>query len=301
MLICNVEYLIRGSSCTKFMRCGYNLNSLYLVFILNSLTPTPDDRIAAMESSRVLSSPARRLEGKVAIVTGGASGIGESTARLFADEKGQEVCREIVGDGGVASYIHCDVSAEADVQATVEIALRSHGRLDIMFNNAGTIVEYRPLIDIDRSDFEKVIINTASSASVMAAMTVSPYTASKHAVVGLTRDAAVELGRCGVRVNCVSPHLLASPLACRALGMDTRAVEDAVEKSSVLSAAVLKAQDIAEAVLYLASDESRYVNGHNLVVDGGYTTTNPSLGHTSLPHPDLIRLPLPFNLPNPSV
>ncbi|CAA6660634.1 unnamed protein product [Spirodela intermedia] len=244
------------------------------------------------------------LEGKVAIITGGASGIGESTARLFArhgakvvvadiqDENGQEVCREIVGDGGVASYVHCDT------------ALRSHGRLDIMFNNAGTIVEYRPLLDIDRSDFEKVfsvnvigvflgvkhagramasagrgsIINTASGASVMAAMTVSPYTASKHAVVGLTRDAAVELGRCGVRVNCVSPHLLASPLACRALGMDTRAMEDAVEKSSVLSAAALKAQDIAEAVLYLASDESRYVNGHNLVVDGGYTTTNPSLG-----------------------
>ncbi|CAA7396984.1 unnamed protein product [Spirodela intermedia] len=269
-----------------------------------------------MESSPVLSSPARRLEGKVAIVTGGASGIGESTARLFArhgakvivadiqDEKGQEVCREIVGDGGVASYIHCDVSAEADVQATVEIALRSHRQLDILFNNAGVIVKDQPLLEVDRSDFEKVmvvnvigvflgikhagramatagggsIINTASVASVMAGMTASPYTASKHAVVGLTRDAAVELGRYGVRVNCVSPHLLASPSVCREVGMDARVVEDAVEKASVLRAAALKAQDIAEAVLYLASDESRYVNGHNLVVDGGYTTTNPSLG-----------------------
>ncbi|CAA7396986.1 unnamed protein product [Spirodela intermedia] len=269
-----------------------------------------------MNSSAVLSSLARRLEGKVAIVTGGASGIGESTARLFArqgakviiadiqDEMGQEVCREIVGDGGMASYVHCDVSSEADVQAAVETSLRSHARLDVMFNNAGTVGEYRSHLDFDRSDFEKVfavnvigvflgikhagramastgrgsIINTASIASVMGAMATIPYTASKHAVVGLTRDAAVELGHYGVRVNCVSPHLLASPLACRALGMDTRAMEDAAEKSSVLSAAALKAQDIAEAVLYLASDESRYVNGHNLVVDGGYTTTNPSLG-----------------------
>ncbi|CAA6660628.1 unnamed protein product [Spirodela intermedia] len=265
-----------------------------------------------MESSPVLSSPARRLEGKVAIVTGGASGIGESTARLFArhgakviiadiqDEMGQEVCREIVGDGGMASYVHCDVSSEADVQAAVETNLRSHGRLDVMFNNADTAEEYRPHLGFDRSGFEKVfavnvigvflgikhagramastglgsIINTASTVSVMT-MGVLPTGPRRG---GLTRDAAVELGRCGVRVNCVSPHLLASPLACRALGMDTRAMEDAVEKSSVLSAAALKAQDIAEAVLYLASDESRYVNGHNLVVDGGYTTTNPSLG-----------------------
>ncbi|CAA7396990.1 unnamed protein product [Spirodela intermedia] len=220
-----------------------------------------------MKSSAALSSLARRLEGKVAIITGGANGIGESTARLFArhgakvvvtdiqDEKGQEVCRETVGDGGVASYIHCDVSSEADVQGAVETNLRSHGRLDVMFNNAGKVVEYRPHLDFDS------IINTASGASVMAALPVLPYTASKHAAVGLTRDAAVELGRYGVRVNCVSPHILASPLACRALGMDTRAVEDAVEKSSVLRAAALKAQDIAEAIL---------------VVDGGYTTTNPS-------------------------
>ncbi|CAA7396988.1 unnamed protein product [Spirodela intermedia] len=256
------------------------------------------------------------LEGKVAIVTGGASGIGESTARLFArhgakviiadiqDEMGQEVCREIVGDGGVASYVHCDVSSEADVQAAVETNVRSHGRLDVMFNNAGTAGEYRSHLGFDRSDFEKVfavnvigvflgikhagramastgrgsIINTASTVSVMAMRGLSPYGSSKHAVVGLTRDAAVELGHYGVRVNCVSPHLLASSMSRGSFGLDTRAVEEVTEKISVLRAAALKAQDIAEAVLYLASDESRYVNGHNLVVDGGYTTTNPSLG-----------------------
>ncbi|XP_078434370.1 borneol dehydrogenase, mitochondrial-like [Wolffia australiana] len=271
--------------------------------------------------SHLLFSMGRRLEGKVAIVTGGASGIGESTAKLFArhgakvviadvqNDKGLQVCSEILSGGGTSSYINCDVTKEDDVKTTVETALRSHGRLDIMFNNAGTIIYYKPITDIDRSDVERVlsvnvigvflgikhagramaaagvgsIINTASGASVMAGLTVSPYTASKHAVVGFTKDAAVELGRRGVRVNCVSPHLLATPLSCRMLYLDRERMEAAVEKSSVLKSPPLKSEDIAEAVLYLASDESRYVNGQNLVVDGGYSISNPALGESLYP------------------
>ena len=251
----------------------------------------------------------------MAVITGGANGIGASTARLFArhgakvivadieNDKGQELCRDILEDGGTASYIRCDVSREADVKAAVDTALKSHGRLDIMLNNAGIVTDYHPFVDVERSVFERVmavnvigvflglkhagramasagsgsIVNTASCASVMAAMSVPQYTASKHAVVGLTRDAAVQLGRSGVRVNCVSPLVVASPMAVRALGLENEAIEAAAVKSSVLKAAPLKTEDVAETMLFLASDESRYINGHNLVVDGGYTTTNPSL------------------------
>ncbi|XP_078434231.1 borneol dehydrogenase, mitochondrial-like [Wolffia australiana] len=269
-----------------------------------------------MTISPVLSSLARRLEGKVALITGGASGIGESTAKLFArhgakvvvadiqNEKGQQVCREIVDQGGAASFIRCDVTVEDDVQAAVETAVKSNSRLDIMFNNAGIIIPSKPITEIGKSDAERQlavnvigvlmgikhagramaatgsgsIINTASVASISGGITVSPYTASKHAVVGLTKDAAVDLGRHGVRVNCISPYLLPTPLACNGLGITAETVDVAVKKSSVLKVSPLKAEDIAHAALYLASDESRYVNGHNLVVDGGYTITNPSMG-----------------------
>ena len=195
------------------------------------------------------------------------------------NDKGWQVCNYISANGGIASYIRCDISNKANVQAAVETAVKSHGWLNVMVNNAGTITRYRPFPDIETCDVQKVlavnvmgvflgikhatramisadrgnIINTTSGASVMAGMTVAHYTTSKHAVVGLTKDAAVDLGRRGVRVNCVSPHLVASLLTLWALGMDA------------------KPEDIAKAVLFLASEECRYVNGRNLVVDEGYT------------------------------
>ncbi|MQM08098.1 hypothetical protein Taro_040963 [Colocasia esculenta] len=261
-----------------------------------------------MGSSPVLSVIARRLEGKVALITGGASGIGERTARVFCehgakaviadvqDDRGQAICKDI--GSSAASFVHCDVTSEADVERAVGTAVNAHGRLDVMFNNAGVAVGYNPVFATEKPDFERVlsvnvigpflgtkhaaramiparrgsIVNAASVASLCS------YTASKHAVVGLTRNAAVELGQFGVRVNCVSPHALATPLASGAFKMDDGDLEDAVARNAVLAGATLKPQDIAEAVLFLASDEAKYMNGHNLVVDGGFTIINPSLG-----------------------
>ncbi|KAF7824529.1 secoisolariciresinol dehydrogenase-like [Senna tora] len=116
------------------------------------------------------------------------------------------------------------------------------------------------------------IISTASVCGCVGGVASHAYTASKHAVVGLTRNTAVELGAYGIRVNCVSPYLVATPLAKNFFRLDDDGVHGVY---SNLKGATLEPQDVAEAALYLASDESKYVSGHNLMVDGGFTITNP--------------------------
>ncbi|RWR82295.1 Short-chain dehydrogenase/reductase SDR [Cinnamomum micranthum f. kanehirae] len=267
-----------------------------------------------MGSSFVLSLVSRRLEGKVALITGGASGIGSCTAKLFSqhgakvviadlnEEMGQAVCKELGPQ--VASFIHCDVTKEDHVQNAVDATASKHGKLDIMFNNAGITDAFKPsIVESDKSDFERVlstnvigvflgtkhaarvmmptrcgsIINTSSVASRMGGLAPHAYTSSKHAVVGLTRNAAIELGQFGIRVNCVAPYLVPTPLACSTFKMGKEEIAKRASVGSILKGVLLEAQDIAQAVLYLGSDESRYVNGHNLMVDGGYTLTNPTL------------------------
>ncbi|XP_008798880.1 secoisolariciresinol dehydrogenase-like [Phoenix dactylifera] len=252
----------------------------------------------------------KRLEGKVAVITGGASGIGECTARLFSqhgakvvvadiqDERGRSVC-DTIG----ATFVHCDVTKESDVQKAIDTAVTGHGKLDIMFNNAGIIDAGKPITDTALSDFHKVIdvivtgaflgtkhaarvmvpagrgsiISTASVASVIGGVGTHAYTAAKHAVAGLTRSAAVELGRFGVRVNCVSPYAVATRLAVEFARIDEKVFEEAMSKFATLQGTLLKPEDVAMAVLYLASDESKYVSGHNLMVDGGYSIVNRAL------------------------
>ncbi|KAI3836980.1 hypothetical protein MKW98_005313 [Papaver atlanticum] len=257
----------------------------------------------------------KRLHGKVAIITGGASGIGESTARLFVrygakvviadiqDDLGQSVREDVDPTGQTISYIHCDVTQEADLQNLIDSTIEKHGKIDIMYNNAGIPGAFgRSIVDTSFEEFKKVIdvnllgsflgakhaarvmipakkgciLFTSSVASVIAGETPNAYTTSKHAIVGLTKNLCVELGQYGIRVNCISPFALATPLLTDAVNMEASTLEAAIYESAVLKGTFITTEDIAEAAVYLSSDESKYVNGLNLVVDGGYTTTNPT-------------------------
>ncbi|KAI7750716.1 hypothetical protein M8C21_013018 [Ambrosia artemisiifolia] len=192
----------------------------------------------------------RRLEGKIAIVTGGAGGIGAATVRLFTNHGAKVVIADINDESGLslatslfplATYVHCNVSSEAEVQTLVDSTMSRYGRVDILFNNAGVLgsqSKHKSIVDLSVDEFDKVmsvnvrgvalgmkhaarvmipnktgcIISTASVASVMGGMGPHAYTASKHAIVGLTKNAACELGKHGIRVNCISPFGVATPM-----------------------------------------------------------------------------------------
>ncbi|CAL4927987.1 unnamed protein product [Urochloa decumbens] len=268
------------------------------------------------------SSSAKRLEGKVALVTGGAAGIGEAIVRLFRehgakvciadiqDDAGQQLRDALGGGDDDVMFVHCDVTVEDDVSAAVDAAAARFGALDIMVNNAGiTGSKVTDIRNVDFAEARKVfdvnvhgvflgmkhaaramiprgrgsIVSLASVASVLGGMGPHAYAASKHAVAGLTKSAAAELGRHGVRVNCVSPYAVPTALAMPHLPKGARA-DDAVRDFLAFAGGVanlkgvdLMPRDVAEAVLYLASDEAKYVSALNLVVDGGFTSVNHAM------------------------
>ncbi|KAF5763927.1 putative secoisolariciresinol dehydrogenase [Helianthus annuus] len=267
-----------------------------------------------------MAATSKRLEGKVALITGAASGIGECSAKLFAkhgakiviadiqDQLGKAVCEAIGFSNSI--YVHCDVANEEDVKNTVDIAVATFGKLDIMFNNAGIVDSYKArIIDNEKTDFERVlsvnvtgvflgmkhaarvmvparagsIISTASNASNIGGVATHAYTCAKHAVTGLTKNLAVELGQFGIRVNCLSPYAVATPIATNFLEMDSEAVENKANLLANLKGVTLKADDIAKAALFLVSDEAKYISGQNLFIDGGFGIVNPSFSMFQYP------------------
>lgn len=247
------------------------------------------------------------FSGKVVLVTGGAAGIGEATARAFAAEgarvvvsdvaeaAGSAVVADIRKAGGEATFVACDVSQAAEVKALIQGIMDSYGRLDCAFNNAGIDIEDSKLADGSEDDFDRLmdvnvkgvwlcmkheiaamvgqgggaIVNTASVAGLGAAPKMAVYSASKHAVIGLTRSAAVEYARRGIRVNAVCPAVIDTDMFRRAAEADPRKRENAMAMHPV--GRLGRAEEIAAAVLYLCSDGAAFSTGVALPLDGGYT------------------------------
>jgi NAD(P)-dependent dehydrogenase (short-subunit alcohol dehydrogenase family) len=254
------------------------------------------------------------LEGKVAVITGGTSGIGSRTAEVFVSngakvviagrrqERGEKLTRKL---GDAASFIRTDVAVEADVKAMIDHAVDRFGRLDCLMNNAGRGSQYAAIAAVDLEQFDAVIavhlravlagmkyaarvmaaqgtgsiINVASVNGIRAGLGGYYYSAAKAASIHLTRCAAVELGEKGIRVNSLSPGMIATGAFSKYMGMQSDEADDHPEYAEAAIDSVAKrwqplqyvgrTDDIAQAALFLASDASRFVTGQNLVVDGG--------------------------------
>ncbi|MEM0488054.1 MAG: glucose 1-dehydrogenase [Candidatus Bathyarchaeia archaeon] len=248
------------------------------------------------------------LEGKVVLITGGASGLGRATAILAAKEGakvaivdldeqgGQEVTSEIRISGGEAIFLKADVTVEQDVISAINGVIHNYGRLDGAHNNVGIEQFPRPLTELSEEEWDKVInvnlksvflcmkheikqfikqnsggsiVNTSSIAGIVGAPMIGSYVASKHGIVGLTKAAAAEFGRNGIRINCVCPA------GMRGTAMFKRVEQfDPLLPQKVREAVPMgrdaEPSEVAEAVVWLLSDKASYINGHALSVDGGY-------------------------------
>lgn len=248
-----------------------------------------------------------RFQDKVAIVTGAASGMGACTAELFAregakvvltdvvEEDGRAVAQRIADSGGEARFQRHDVSSDDDWQAIVAAAIDGYGRIDILVNNAGlsgsdpdilstevwdrmmnvnakgTFLGLKHVVPVMQSGGGGAIVNI-SSISALRPRGLTMYTTTKGAVIALTQAMAVDHGRDGIRVNCIAPGPVYTPMVY-AGGMSDKAREARKQASA------LKVEgtgwDIGNAVVFLVSDQARYITGHTLVVDGGVTLLSP--------------------------
>ncbi|WP_395154049.1 glucose 1-dehydrogenase [Ilumatobacter sp.] len=250
-----------------------------------------------------------RLDGKVAVITGAASGIGAGTARMFVKEGAKVILADMQTDagmalanelGGAARFAQCNVMIEDEVAAAVDLAVSEFGSLDVMFNNAGIVGSVGRISETSVEAWDNtvaillrgvflgvkhaarvmltqnsgVIINTSSTAGILGGLGPHAYTAAKHGVIGLTKSVANELAPNGIRVNAISPGNTVTAMTATVTSGDPDAIDDATQKiaaGSPLGYAGVP-DDIAAAALYLASDDARYVSGHTLVVDAGQTT-----------------------------
>jgi NAD(P)-dependent dehydrogenase (short-subunit alcohol dehydrogenase family) len=253
------------------------------------------------------------LQNKVALVTGGTSGIGRATAITYAQQQakvvvvgrrideGEETVRLIKEAGGEAIFVQADVTKEADVEAMVDKAVSVFGRLDIAFNNAGTVGENPSLIEQTEAEYDHImnvnvkgvwlsmkyeiaqmlkqgsgsfasggtmcIVNTASANGVIALPGVPLYTASKHAVVGLTKAAALQYAKAGIRINVVAPAAIETDMFEAATGGQDEAKAYITGLHPI--GRIGTPLEVANAVLFLSSDLASFVTGETLMVDGG--------------------------------
>lgn len=251
------------------------------------------------------------VNGTTAIVTGGASGLGEATCRLMVaegarvvvadiqDAKGEAVAADI---GDAAVYRHVDVTSEDDIRSVVDETIERWGRLDCMFNNAGIVGSVGPIDEMPLDEWQfsmdvllksvflgskhaarvmkpqgfGVILATSSVAGVQGGLGPHAYNMAKTAIVGFTKNLAAELGPYGVRANAIAPGKHNTPMNADVLFGDPDALDRSLEyfstKATPLKGRAGLADDIAEAATWLMSDRAGFVSGHTLVVDGGFTT-----------------------------
>jgi glucose 1-dehydrogenase len=250
------------------------------------------------------------LKGKSAVVTGAAMGMGEATARLFAQagaevlvadldtEKGEAVVRAITEAGGVAVFQKVNVTIAADVKAMVAAAVEQFGKLDVAVNNAAVTPDNTPIAEMVEAEFDKVIavnlkgvalclkyeiaqmlrqgnggsvVNIGSTSSLRPQPNNSAYVAAKHGVVGLTKTAALENSPLGIRVNTVAPGAIDTPMLRGSMEQLELSEEEVAGFLSLLNR-VGQPEEVAQASLWLASDLSSYVTGTTVAVDAGYTS-----------------------------
>jgi len=251
-----------------------------------------------------------RMEGRVALITGGASGIGEATVRLFAAEGARVVVADVQDDRGQklaedlgdnALYAHTDVREEAQVEASINRAVAHYGQLDCVFANAGIVGTVGPIEQTPAEEWDFTIavnlrgvflcmkhaarvmkeqkagniLCTSSIAALQGGLGPHAYTATKAALIGLTHNIAAELAPFGVRANCIVPGNMATEMIAGLLFQDPNAVgqiRESLAAGSPLPGRAGLPEDIARAALYLGSDDAGYVTGHVLVVDAGFTS-----------------------------
>jgi len=246
------------------------------------------------------------LDGKVAVITGGTSGIGRETAVLFAqagakvvvagrrEAEGEETVAKIRTAGGDALFVKTDVSKAAEVEALIKATVAHFGHLDIAFNNAGTEGKWVPIITQSEEDWESTIavnlkgvwlslkyeikqmlkqrqggaiVNMASTMGLIGAAGAAAYTASKHGVIGLTKAAALETAKSGIRINAICPAVIETSMADRLFG--AAKTHEHVQGCHPIGR-FGKPQEVAEAVLWMCSDQASFMTGNSLLLDGGF-------------------------------
>ncbi|MEQ1888657.1 MAG: SDR family oxidoreductase [Alphaproteobacteria bacterium] len=245
------------------------------------------------------------MEGKVVIITGAASGIGRATSQIFAREGARVIIADVNEKGGEETlslinkqghqgmFVKTDITVETDVKTLIERAINAHGRLDAAYNNAGVEGAQAFTADMPVNEFDKIIsanlrgvylcmkyeiqamlksgggaiVNTASAAGLIGIPGMSAYCASKHGVIGLTKTAALEYAKLGIRVNCVCPGAIDTPMLARVTTADPEILGQLIASEPI--GRMGKPSEIGEAAVWLCSDHASFVTGHAMAVDGG--------------------------------